>query len=515
MYRLLGRLDSDDLAEVLLGSRDQTRVVVKLYHRETTELSHGRALEETAAALAKLSHRGLERVVDVGLFSGRLAVVREDEGPSTLGVALRRLGTSEVLLTPALALTLVLEVLDALGRAHSAEVVHGGLCPSSIALKEDGRPVIADFGALSFPVGSLARRLALADERRKGYLAPECSGRTPVMSVFADIYAVGSILYELLTLERPSRGSGRGLVRHEPLTPPSRLVPGLRPRLDTVILRALEPVPGRRHKSCADFADDLRRCLSETGGVAPERELGLFARRLFPNEVLKAVAEVPFAEAFELEPITPAADGVPVAREPGDWSEAARRRMRTKEDFSSAEGPPRAEELVPVRPPGPGPRERTVLNFVRPFLGKLRPRATDPEVRLARARRQARWWAFLGALVLTGTVLGMLAFWLLPARHPREAFREALPGPLRGLLPASPECYRGPAGTSAGVEVVSRGRVRLEVDGQEVCDGSTRVGVRPGRHSIRVVDVSSQRVYVTSVIVELGRQVKIVPDFKP
>lgn len=301
MYRLTGRLEQSQLADLFRGERVEAAesVVMKLFHLKTSDAAYAKVVADTARQLQSVTHQGVAHVLDVGMIDGHLAIVRQDTGKYTLGLALQRLNTREVILPPAVALALAIELLDAVGAAHAAGVVHGALTPGNILLGVDGRISVADFGALTALHASPALKKSFGARGRGSYRAPE-----PETSVASDVYALGAITYELLTLKEASTGNANVSTRAERLPPPSRLVRRLHSRIDPVIMRALENSPSRRHKTCAEFAEGIREFLSASGGMPGREDLKKFVGELFPNEVqLSAAGPVPIERAFELTDI--------------------------------------------------------------------------------------------------------------------------------------------------------------------------------------------------------------------
>lgn len=305
MYRLTGRLEQSQLADLYRGERVEARepVALKLFHLKTSDAAYARAIADVARQLQSVTHAGVARVLDVGMIDGQLAIVRQDKGRHTLGLALQRLNTREVHLPPALALALSLELLDAVGAAHQAGVVHGALTPGNIILGDDGQIAATDFGALTALQAAPVLKKSFSARGRSSYRAPELS-TGGVATEASDVYALGAITYELLTLREASTGSANVSTRVERLPPPSRLVRRLHSRIDPVIMRALEPVPTRRHRSCAEFAEGIREFLAASGGMPGRDDLAKFVSELFPNEVqLAALGPVPITRPFELTDI--------------------------------------------------------------------------------------------------------------------------------------------------------------------------------------------------------------------
>lgn len=357
MYRLIGRLEQGELADLFRAERGRDAVVVKLFHPKTTDAAYARAVVETGHRLQRVTRAGVAHVLDVGLAKGRLAIVREDVGRFPLGLVLQRLNTREVHLPPVLALTMMLELIDLVGEANDAGVAHGALTPGNVLLDEDGRIGVADFSSLSALNASPALKKAFAARGRSSYRAPE--GVTEP-TVAADVYALGAIAYELLTLREATLGKSGVSTRADRLPPPSRLVRRLNARVDPVIMRALEQSPARRYRTCAEFAEALRDFLSSQGGVAGRSDLKKFVAELFPNEVqLTQLGPVPFSEPFALDDIA----GVPTLEEaPGEAEErssfsggAVDDRTPTSDGlpvFTLDEAPPGATSEVKTVPEG-------------------------------------------------------------------------------------------------------------------------------------------------------------------
>jgi serine/threonine-protein kinase len=301
-YRLTGRLEGGELAELYRAEKaGGTPVVVKLFHTRTTHAAYAREIADTHNRLLKLTNPGIAQVLDIGLVKNRLAIVREDRGRFTLGMALQRLNTKEIVITPALAMSLVIDLLEAVADAHGAGVIHGALTPGNVLLSDAGHASICDFGALAALNAAPALRKNFAGRGRSSYRAPEVA-QGEGLSAQADIYSLGAMMYELLTLKEPSSGGPAVSVRREQLPPPSRIDRRLNSRVDPIVMRALDQSPGRRYKTAVEFVSSLRELLTYTGGMPARDELVKFTTQLFPNDVqiLEPSGNVPFESAFSL-----------------------------------------------------------------------------------------------------------------------------------------------------------------------------------------------------------------------
>lgn len=318
-YRLTGRIESGELAELYEGLQlPSGEVVVKLFHARTSDPAYALDLAETTRLLQPVRHPGILHVVDIGVVHQRLAVIREDLDGFTLGTALQRLHTKEVLLPPAVALYIIIQLLEAVQQAHDAGVLHGALTPGNVVLARDGTPAVCDFGALRALMAVPQLRRSFAGRGRGTYRAPEVA-RGEAYAEQSDIYSLGAIAYELLTQREPvvSGGGGVSTRRSEALPPPSRLDRRINSRLDPLILRALEPTPQRRFRSCGEFASALRNFLAASGGMPGPDDVRRFVGELFPTEVsLAGLGPAPFKEPFTLEPISGAEMDALGAEEP-------------------------------------------------------------------------------------------------------------------------------------------------------------------------------------------------------
>jgi serine/threonine protein kinase/formylglycine-generating enzyme required for sulfatase activity len=212
-----------------------------------------------AEAVASLQHPNIVQIHEIGENAGAPYFTLEYVEGGTLA---QKLGGAP---QPAQQAAETAETLArAVESAHRRGVVHRDLKPSNVLVAADGQLKITDFG--------LAKRLEEdAGHTRSGeilgtpsYMAPEqASGRPSEIGPACDVYALGAILYELLTGRPPFRGP-TGLdtlmqVIHDDPVPPRQLQSKTPRDLETICLKCLEKDPQRRYARAADLADDLRR----------------------------------------------------------------------------------------------------------------------------------------------------------------------------------------------------------------------------------------------------------------
>jgi predicted Ser/Thr protein kinase len=184
-----------------------------------------------AAILAKLSHPNIVTIHDFGETGGWFYIVMEYVD----GVNLRDL-LREGKLDPRQALAIVPPICEALQYAHDKGIVHRDIKPENLLLDRDGRIKIADFGIAGL-IGVGGDGIGTPP-----YMAPEQAGAAAQIDHRADIYALGVVLYEMLTGERPAKE----------LVAPSQKVQ-IDVRLDEMVLRALEQNPELRYQTAGEF----------------------------------------------------------------------------------------------------------------------------------------------------------------------------------------------------------------------------------------------------------------------
>ena len=151
-----------------------------------------------------------------------------------------------------------------MAEAHRLGVVHRDLKPANVLLAADGTPKITDFGLakmLDSESGLTRTDLILGSP---SYMAPEqAEGHAREAGPAVDVYALGTILYELLTGRPPFRGATAletlEQVKGSDPVPPSRLVPKLPRDIETICLKCLPKEPTRRYEGASALAEDLRR----------------------------------------------------------------------------------------------------------------------------------------------------------------------------------------------------------------------------------------------------------------
>lgn len=268
-YECLEELGRGGMAVVFkaIDRRLRRTVAIKTVRHDADEEDRER-LRREAEALATLHHPNVVQVYQVLEHSGRLFVVSEYVPGGTLAAK-----TAGAPIAAAEAAALVETLARAVGWAHSRGIIHRDLKPSNVLIARDGTPKIGDFG--------LAKRLGRDSELTRtgaddseltragviagspSYMAPEQVNCARDIGPAADVWALGAILYDLLTGRPPFRGATvletLDLVRMADPVLPRRLVPKLPRDLETICLACLQKEPARRYASAESLADDLVR----------------------------------------------------------------------------------------------------------------------------------------------------------------------------------------------------------------------------------------------------------------
>lgn len=264
-YQLLERLGQGAMAQVYRAydPASGTDVAIKILHLHLTgDEGFVARFHREAQAAASLDHPNIIRILDHGTDGELSYIVMElIEGPSLKTVLQQR----NEPLAPEEAVCLVATLAEALEHAHRQGVVHRDVKPSNVLLR-DGRldsPVLTDFGVARM-IEATAATAAGTTLGTPTYMAPE-QGEGQPGDARTDIYALGVILYELLTGRPPFEAdSPYALILrhiHTPPPPPRTLRPALPRELETVILRALAKEPAARYPTATAFAAAARQSL--------------------------------------------------------------------------------------------------------------------------------------------------------------------------------------------------------------------------------------------------------------
>ncbi|MCE9670172.1 serine/threonine protein kinase [Myxococcus stipitatus] len=211
--------------------------------------------EKEATVLAALNHPHIVQIIDRGVVGEHYYFVME----FVEGRSLREAMASSSL-TPQQALKWLLQAARAIECAHDKDIIHRDLKPENILLDGRGHVKVADFGLAGMRQSDTAHHLTATAVAMGtlNYMAPEQRRDAKSVDGRADLFSLGVVLYEVLTGELPL---GRFKL-------PSRKVPGLDPRVDTVVERLLETDPEARYANARELCDALEAMISSSSGPA-------------------------------------------------------------------------------------------------------------------------------------------------------------------------------------------------------------------------------------------------------
>lgn len=269
-YRLMSPLAGGGMGTVYRAHDlllDRSVAVKVLAASLATEPSLVARFKQEARAAARLSHPHVVAVHDWGW-----------EAPDTYylvmelvsGSDLREVLTQRGRVDWGEAAQIVAAVCDALQTAHEIGLVHRDIKPENVLIDRTGRVRVADFGIAAVIDAENATVPGEVIPGTLRYLAPEQAAGGEAAPT-SDIWAAGLLLYELITGRPPDQGAGIELLRRravEAIPPPSDLLEGVDPWIDSICVRACAVDPGARYSSAAEMAADLRLASSASSPLA-------------------------------------------------------------------------------------------------------------------------------------------------------------------------------------------------------------------------------------------------------
>ncbi len=220
-----------------------------------------------AKVIARLDHPNLVPLLGFLQSDRRAFIVM----PFVDGRTLDRLLRKEGRLTLTVAVDLFAQMCDGIAAAHELGVMHRDLKPSNVIVRPDGRVMITDFG-IARAIGSEKLTLTGMVVGTAEYLSPEQASGTSRDDLRSDVYALGVLLYEMLTGQVPFRhpNAAQLLMKHvqSPPPPPRGIVPDLPEAVERALLRALAKAPDDRYPTIIAFKEALLAA-ANAGSTAP------------------------------------------------------------------------------------------------------------------------------------------------------------------------------------------------------------------------------------------------------
>ncbi|MBU0639669.1 MAG: protein kinase [Planctomycetes bacterium] len=272
-YEIVREIHRGGQGVVYLAQQTSTRraVAIKVIREGPFAGQHDQArFKQEVRILGQLNHPAIVTIHDSGLAAGSAYFVMDyipgqpldayvaDEKPSVAAL-----------------LELFATICDAISAAHVSGVIHRDLKPNNIRIATDGRPNVLDFGlakiAVDQPREPAQPQTMTATGQFVGSLpwaSPEQAAGLPArIDVRSDVYALGVIMYQMLTgrFPYPVTGSIRDVLDHiqnAPPTRPSTITRQINDEIETIVLKCLSKDPERRYQSAGELARDVRRYLN-------------------------------------------------------------------------------------------------------------------------------------------------------------------------------------------------------------------------------------------------------------
>ncbi|MFI5371305.1 MAG: protein kinase [Candidatus Eisenbacteria bacterium] len=307
-YEITAPLGSGGMGEVYRArdTRLDREVAIKVMSAPAFQAPEARArFRREALALSRLNHPNIEIVYDFGVEAGLDYLVLEFVPGETLAerIARGRIPERE-------AAELGTQMAEALEEAHVRGVMHRDFKPGNVIVTPKGRVKVLDFGLakLALPADDVTQSIALTmagtTAGTLAYMAPEQLLGEPLDSR-ADLYALGVVLYEMMTGLRPFRsGLPTALsneILHGRVAPLRGLDSSVSARAEAVVMRAIERDPGRRYQTAGELLGELRRLamhsrdeLAETTAMSTSATRRITSIVVLPLENLSGDAEQEF-----------------------------------------------------------------------------------------------------------------------------------------------------------------------------------------------------------------------------
>ncbi|MCX7780049.1 MAG: Stk1 family PASTA domain-containing Ser/Thr kinase [Negativicutes bacterium] len=289
-YTILERIGGGGMADVYRAHDkllDRSVAVKVLRSQFTNDEDFVTRFRREAQAAAKLSHPNIVNIYDVGKDEDVYYIVMEYISGETLKDRIQR----EAPLPLEVAVSIAMEIAEALEHAHQSGLIHCDIKPHNILMTRTGRIKVTDFG--------IARAVTSATMTQTGtiigsvhYFSPE-QARGAVIGAKSDIYSLGVVLYEMLTGKVPFSGEtpisiALKHLQEEP-EPPRAINPGIPPLIEAIILKAMAKEPVARFESISEMIGDLKLAQNFLRDDHTRR----IAREDFPTQVLPQINQPP------------------------------------------------------------------------------------------------------------------------------------------------------------------------------------------------------------------------------
>lgn len=331
-YQILERIATGGMAEIYkarlegIGGFQRTFAIKRILPHLSLDAEYVAMLVDEAKVAGLLSHANIVQILDLGQVDKVWYIAMEFVEGRDLGGVLKRARERGLMLPVPHACFVALELLKGLEYAHQRQVMRGGrqvplniihrdVSPPNVLLSFQGEVKLTDFG--------IARASLKAAETQAGiikgrfdYMSPEQAAGSRELDQRSDLFAVGVVLYEMLTGHHPFRQDSEfatlEAVREGKYTPASQHNPDVPYALQTIVDRALRVDKAERFGSATAFKDALDKFFHESGFVFTHTTLSSYLKSLFPEATGKRspVSPKPLDGRRSPLPMAPVVDDV-------------------------------------------------------------------------------------------------------------------------------------------------------------------------------------------------------------
>ncbi|MCY1042415.1 serine/threonine protein kinase [Corallococcus sp. bb12-1] len=381
-YKLLERIATGGMAEIYrarmtaVAGITKPVVIKKILPGYADDSAFVSMFINEARIALGLSHGNIAQIFDFGEVEGEYFLAMEWVDGHPLSHVMRRARDKGLLaLPPPLAVLVAIDMLRGLAYAHTRlddngrplHIVHRDVSPQNVLLSYEGQVKLVDFGIAR---ARLAGRSETKNDAAKGkyiYFAPEQARGQP-LDARTDVFAAGTVLYEMLCGRRPFEGPMPEVLRkisQGDFARPREWTPGIPAALERILLTAMATSPEQRYPTAQAFAEALARQLHVTAPDVSQSELGHFMGYLFEPELVDAGRPVQLPREF----IAKVGRWSGVAEPPPVQTPPDAPRHLTPEPHGEPRGDVITQPLPPQPLPSQGPSSPAPLAWPRTLRG--------------------------------------------------------------------------------------------------------------------------------------------------
>ncbi len=289
-YQLFASLGRGGMADVFLAvSRgpmgfNKLVVIKRLRPALAEEAAFRQMFLDEARLAARLNHPNVVHTYEVGEHHGIYFIAMEYLEGQSLNKVIKEAAKRGEKIDPVYCARMIADAVSGLHHAHELRdydgrplnIIHRDVSPHNIFATYDGHVKLVDFGIAKAALSSTETEVGVL-KGKVAYMAPEQAMGGPI-DARADIFAMGIVLWELLTQQRLMTGDSAANTLHRLMNVPiprvSSVMPEIDPGLDAIVAKALEKEPAKRFQSGAEMRDALETWINSTGRMVKQDEVG-------------------------------------------------------------------------------------------------------------------------------------------------------------------------------------------------------------------------------------------------